>query len=81
VLALACELVGLNTDDDAAAADIVNGAGGLLCSAAGDTSKARARLRVWDDIARGKHAGDDPFEIAEKFWRSFGAARCSSSSA
>src|ERR1700722_15671883 len=51
VLALAFDLVALSTDDDAAAVShLVAGANGLLCSAAGDTSEARARLRVWNDV-------------------------------
>jgi ATP-dependent Lon protease len=53
---------------------VVSGAIGLLCSADRDTGEARARLRCWDDVARGKY---DPaaysggfFEIAEKYWPS-----------
>jgi hypothetical protein len=68
-LALACDLVGLNTDDSAAATHIVAGANGLLCSTYGDTREARASLRCWDDVARGKHSGSDFFEIADKHWR------------
>jgi ATP-dependent Lon protease len=68
VLALAFDLVALSTDDSAATAHIVASAIGLLCSADGDTSEARARLRVWDDVARGKHTGDDFFEIADEHW-------------
>jgi hypothetical protein len=70
VLALAFELLALSTDDSAAAAHLVAGANGPLCSADSDTSEARARLRVRDDAARGNHAGDDFFEIADRFWRS-----------
>jgi hypothetical protein len=69
VLALAFEMIALSTDDSAATAHIVPGAIGLLCSADGDTSEARARLRVWDDVARGKYIGDDFFELAEMYWR------------
>jgi hypothetical protein len=73
VLALAFELLALSTDDVAAVTHIVAGAHGLLCSAAGDTSEARARLRIWDDVARGKYDpvayGGGFFEIADKYWR------------
>jgi ATP-dependent Lon protease len=68
VLCLAFELIALSTDDAAATMHIVAGAIGLLCSADGDTREARARLRVWDDVVRAKHTGDDFFEIADRFW-------------
>jgi hypothetical protein len=68
VLCLAFELIALSTDDSAATTHIVAGAIGLLCSGDGDTREARARLRVWDDVARGKHIGGDFFEIALRHW-------------
>jgi hypothetical protein len=77
VLALAFDLVALSPDDASAVIhSAVSGAIGLLCSAYGDTSEARARLRVWDDVARGKHSGDD----FSRSPRCIGATRCSSSS-
>jgi hypothetical protein len=74
VLALAFDLIALSPDDDAAAtANIVAGANGLLCSADGDTAEARARMRVWEDVARRKYDpvayGGGFFEIADKHWR------------
>jgi ATP-dependent Lon protease len=74
VLRVAWQILNLRTSDPGMMIhDTVAGAIGLLCSAKGDTGEARARLRVWDDVARGKY---DPaaysggfFEIAEKYWR------------
>jgi hypothetical protein len=75
-LALAFYLVAMSTDDAAEVIHTtVSGAIGLLCSADGNTGEARARLRVWDDVARGKYdlaaSGGDFFEIAAKYlaWR------------
>ena len=73
VLALAFELLALRTTDAPAVIHAaVAGATGLLCSADGDTAAARARLRVWDDVGRGKYAGAaygaDFLEIAERHW-------------
>lgn len=73
VLALAFELLALCTDDAAVVIHAaVAGAVALLSSADGDTSQARARLRVWDDTARGKYTTADDgdlFEIADMYWR------------
>jgi hypothetical protein len=73
-LALAFELLALSTDDASAVIhSAVSGAIELLCSAYGDTREARARLRVWEDVARCKYdpAGhdDDFFQTADKYWR------------
>ena len=73
VLALAFEMLALRTTDDAKMIhSAVTGANGLLCSADGDTSQARACLRVWDDCARGKYDpaaySKDFFEIADIYW-------------
>jgi ATP-dependent Lon protease len=72
VLATAFDLIALRPKDAATTTNIVAGANGLLCSANGDTSEARARLRVWDDVVRGKYDptayAADFFVIAEKYW-------------
>jgi ATP-dependent Lon protease len=41
----------------------------LISSAKGPVANALARLRVWDDVARGKQAGGDFLAIAEQNWR------------
>lgn len=72
VLALAFEMLALRTTDAPAVIHAaVSGANGLLCGTAGDTAAARARLRIWADVARGKYTTADDadfFEIANCYW-------------
>ncbi|MEH2596270.1 hypothetical protein V1278_003183 [Bradyrhizobium sp. AZCC 1577] len=74
VLSCAWKLLALRpTDDQSVIHAAVAGAIGVVVSADGDTREARARLRVWDDVARGKHDtaayGDDFFAVADMYWR------------
>lgn len=73
VLSVAWKLLALRTTDSPTVIHAaVAGATGLLSSADGDTKEARARLRVWDDVARGKYDGavydNDFFDIADRYW-------------
>ncbi|MEH2499574.1 ATP-dependent Lon protease [Bradyrhizobium sp. AZCC 1678] len=74
VLSCAFELLALRTTDDQSVIHAaVAGALGVLASADGDTREARARLRVWNDVARHKYdpaAYDDFFALADTYWRS-----------
>ena len=69
MLRAAWQMLALHPDDGMGIHAVVAGVNGLLCSADGDTSGARARLRIWDDVARGKYTGGDFFELAELYWR------------
>jgi ATP-dependent Lon protease len=74
VLRVAWDLLALRTaDGQIMIHSAVAGAVGLLASADGDTREARARLRVWDDVARHKYDPaayrDDFFQIADMYWR------------
>ena len=73
VLSCAWEMLALRTEDERTVIhSAVAGAIGVLVSAKGDTREARARLRVWDDVARGKYDGNayrgDFFDIASRYW-------------
>jgi hypothetical protein len=69
-LATAWQLLALRTTDGADKIHrIVGQTIGLVSSAKGSVANALARLRVWDDVARGKQAGSDFFAIAEQIWR------------